>query len=130
MSSDGSSNVQTNPDKEPKLTIDSSSLISITTVSQQVTEQTTSVQTSVQQEYIKLRVITSDMTNEVHFRVRMETNLGRMKRSYCNKMNFEVDQLRFMFDGHRICDNDTPKSLGMMNDDVIEIYEIRIGGNM
>ncbi|KAL4148148.1 hypothetical protein QTP88_002439 [Uroleucon formosanum] len=58
-------------------------------------------------EYIRLRVITSDMTNEVHFR---------------------VDELRFVFDGHRITDEDTPKSLGMINDDVIEIYQERIGG--
>lgn len=79
-------------------------------------------------EYIRLRVITSDMTNEVHFRVKAATSLGRLKRSYCSKLGFQSDELRFVFDGHRITDEDTPKSLGMINDDVIEIYQERTGG--
>jgi small ubiquitin-related modifier len=80
------------------------------------------------EEYIRLRVITADMSNEVHFRVKAATSLLRLKRSYCNKMGFQVNELRFVFDGHRITDMDTPKSLGMINDDVIEIYQERIGG--
>ncbi|XP_025417283.1 small ubiquitin-related modifier-like [Sipha flava] len=83
---------------------------------------------SVSDEYIRLRVITSEMTNEVHFRVKSATTLGRLKRSYCSKLGFQVDELRFVFDGHRITDDDTPKSLGMINDDVIEIYQERSGG--
>lgn len=80
-------------------------------------------------EYIRLRVITSDMTDEVHFRVKSATTLGRLKRSYCSKMGFQVEDLRFVFDGQRITDDDTPKSLGMVNDDVIEIYQQRTGGS-
>jgi len=81
-------------------------------------------------EYIRLRVITSDMTNEVHFRVKAATSLVRLKRSYCSKLGHQVDELRFVFDGHRITDDDTPKKLGMINDDVIEIYQERTGGGM
>jgi len=84
--------------------------------------------TAANDEYIRLRVITSDMTNEVHFRVKAATALVRLKRSYCSKLGFQVDELRFVFDGHRITDEDTPKSLGMMNEDVIEIYQERTGG--
>lgn len=83
---------------------------------------------SASEEYIRLRVITSDMTNEVHFRVKAATALGRLKRSYCSKLGFQVDELRFVFDGHRITDDETPKKLGMINDDVIEIYQERTGG--
>lgn len=79
-------------------------------------------------EYIRLRVITSDMTNEVHFRVKSATALGRLKRSYCSKLGYQENELRFVFDGHRIVDEDTPKKLGMINDDVIEIYQERTGG--
>lgn len=81
-------------------------------------------------EYIRLRVITSDMTNEVHFRVKSATALGRLKRSYCGKLGYQLEELRFVFDGHRITDEDTPKMLGMINDDVIEIYQERTGGGM
>lgn len=86
------------------------------------------VEDKVTDEYIRLRVITSDMTNEVHFRVKAATVLGRLKRSYCSKLGFQAEELRFVFDGHRITDEDTPKSLGMVNDDVIEIYQERTGG--
>jgi len=84
----------------------------------------------VSDEYIRLRVITSDMTNEVHFRVKAATALVRLKRSYCSKLGFQPEELRFVFDGHRITDDDTPKKLGMINDDVIEIYQERTGGCM
>jgi len=88
----------------------------------------TEEKSSVSDEYIRLRVITSDMTNEVHFRVKSATALSRLKRSYCSKLGFQVEELRFVFDGHRITDDDTPKKLGMINDDVIEIYQERTGG--
>jgi len=47
-------------------------------------------------------------------------------------MGFQVEVLRFVFDGHRITDDDddTPKSLGMVNDDVIEIHKEGTGGHM
>lgn len=79
-------------------------------------------------EYIRLRVITGEMTNEIHFRVKPATALGRLKHSYCNKLGLVADELRFIFDGTRISDDDTPNSLGMVDDDVIEIYQERIGG--
>ncbi len=36
--------------------------------------------------------------------------------------------LRFLFDGKRINDDDTPKALEMENDDVIEVYQEQTGG--
>ncbi|KAF0765599.1 small ubiquitin-related modifier-like [Aphis craccivora] len=81
-------------------------------------------------EYIRLRVITSDLNNEVHFRVKAEVSLVRLKRSYCSKLGYQLNELRFVFDGHRITDEDTPKKLGMINDDVIEIYQERNGGGI
>jgi len=80
--------------------------------------------------YINLRVITSDMANEVHFRLKSEVPLVRMKIAYCKKLGLNKDELRFMFDGYRITDNDTPAKLGMIDGDVIEIYQERLGGGM
>lgn len=79
-------------------------------------------------DYIHLRVINSDMTSEVHFRVKPETDLGRLKRSYCKRLGLQLEELRFVFDGYRIADEDTPKSMNMVNNDVIEIYQERSGG--
>ncbi|XP_003244725.1 small ubiquitin-related modifier-like [Acyrthosiphon pisum] len=81
-------------------------------------------------QHIRIRVITSDMTNEVHFRLRKEVPMIRMKRAYAEKLGHNLNELRYVFDGRRITDTDTPKSLGMVNDDVVEIYQERTGGGM
>lgn len=39
---------------------------------------------------------------------------------------FQVNALRFLFDGRRVNDDDTPKSLEMEEDDVIEVYSCDI----
>jgi small ubiquitin-related modifier len=39
-----------------------------------------------------------------------------------------VNTLRFLFDGRRIEDGDTPKSLEMEEDDVIEVFQEQLGG--
>ena len=39
-----------------------------------------------------------------------------------------VTSLRFLFDGRRINDDETPKALEMENDDVIEVYQEQTGG--
>ncbi|CAG0893283.1 unnamed protein product [Darwinula stevensoni] len=39
-----------------------------------------------------------------------------------------VTSLRFLFDGRRINDEETPKQLDMENDDVIEVYQEQTGG--
>jgi hypothetical protein len=36
--------------------------------------------------------------------------------------DFQVGSLRFLFDGRRVNDDDTPKSLEMDEDDVIEVF--------
>ena len=36
--------------------------------------------------------------------------------------------LRFLFDGRRINDDETPKALEMEQDDVIEVYQEQTGG--
>ena len=39
-----------------------------------------------------------------------------------------VTSLRFLFDGRRINDDETPKALEMEQDDVIEVYQEQTGG--
>ena len=72
-------------------------------------------------EYIKLKVVGQD-SNEIHFRVKMSTNMGKLKKSYAERVGVPVSSLRFLFDGRRINDDETPKALEMEQDDVIEVY--------
>uniref|UniRef100_W5KC33 Ubiquitin-like domain-containing protein n=1 Tax=Astyanax mexicanus TaxID=7994 RepID=W5KC33_ASTMX len=39
-----------------------------------------------------------------------------------------MNSLRFLFEGQRITDNQTPKELGMEDEDVIEVYQEQTGG--
>merc|ERR1712025_558097 len=79
-------------------------------------------------EYIKLKVVGQD-SNEIHFRVKQSTNMGKLKKSYSERVGVPVTSLRFLFDGRRINDDETPKALEMEQDDVIEVYQEQTGGN-
>ena len=78
-------------------------------------------------DYIKLKVVGQD-SNEIHFRVKMTTAMGKLKKSYSERVGAPIASLRFLFDGKRINDEETPKSLGMEQDDVIEVYQGQTGG--
>merc|ERR1712038_1845813 len=79
-------------------------------------------------EYIKLKVVGQD-SNEIHFRVKMSTQMGKLKKSYAERVGVPISSLRFLFDGRRINDDETPKQLEMEQDDVIEVYQERTGGH-
>merc|ERR1711962_895867 len=78
-------------------------------------------------EYIKLKVVGQD-SNEIHFRVKQTTQMGKLKKSYSERVGVPVSSLRFLFDGRRINDDETPKALEMEQDDAIEVYQEQTGG--
>merc|ERR1712226_1310500 len=78
-------------------------------------------------EYIKLKVVGQD-SNEIDFCVKMTTQMGKLKKSYSERVGVPVSSLRFLFDGRRINDDETPKQLEMEQDDVIEVYQEQTGG--
>ncbi|XP_053728247.1 small ubiquitin-related modifier 1 [Synchiropus splendidus] len=78
-------------------------------------------------EYIKLKVIGQD-SSEIHFKVKMTTHLKKLKESYSQRQGVPASTLRFLFEGQRIADNQTPKELGMEDEDVIEVYQEQTGG--
>merc|ERR1712130_611964 len=80
-------------------------------------------------EYIKLKVVGQD-SNEIHFRVKHTTQMGKLKKSYSERVGVPVTSLRFLFDGRRINDDETPKALEMEQDDVIEVYQEQTGGTL
>ncbi|CAF3167832.1 unnamed protein product [Rotaria socialis] len=79
------------------------------------------------EEYIKLRVVGQD-NSEVHFKVKMTTSLGKLKKSYAERQGVSAATLRFLFDGKRINDDETPKQLEMEDNDTIEVYQEQVGG--
>ena len=78
-------------------------------------------------DYIKIKVVGQD-TNELHFRVKKSTAFAKLKKSYSDRIGVPLTSLRFLFDGRRIDDNDTPSSLDMEEEDVIEVFQEQTGG--
>merc|ERR1712226_1715866 len=60
-------------------------------------------------EYIKLKVVGQD-SNEIHFRVKQTTQMGKLKKSYSERVGVPQTSLRFLFDGRRINDDDSQSS--------------------
>ena len=73
--------------------------------------------------YIKLRVVDRRSKSEIRFRVKMTTQMEKLKKSYSERVRVPVSSLRFLFDGRQINDDETPKQLEMEQDNVIEVHQ-------
>ena len=58
----------------------------------------------------------------------MTTQMGKLKKSYSERVGASITSLRFLFDGKRINDEETPKSLEMESDCILDIYTEQSGG--
>lgn len=51
--------------------------------------------------------------------------MGQLMKNYATRNGVSVDTIRFLFDGLHIRDEHTPRSLGLREDDVIEVSLLR-----
>ena len=80
-------------------------------------------------EHIRLKVVDQNSTNEIHFRVRMSALMGKLMTAYMDRVGASENSLRFLFDGRRINDTETPKELGLEQDDIIEVFHKQEAGS-
>ena len=83
------------------------------------------METDRDKEYLTLKVVRPSQeldSVEIHFRVKRTTQMGKLKRSYSDRLGVHVSSLRFLYDGRRISDDATPGSLEMESGDYIEVY--------
>lgn len=59
--------------------------------------------------------------NEVFFKIKRQTKLSKVFTAYCSRQSIERANVRFLLDGTRVNDNDTPDSLEMEEGDMIEV---------
>ena len=71
-------------------------------------------------ELIVIKVVGQDLT--LLLRLKMSTNMAKLKKSYADRLGVGLGDLRFLFDGEFIDDEETPKALEMEQDDVIEVH--------
>ena len=54
--------------------------------------------------------------------------MGVLRANFCYEEKLDIDNVRFLLDGERIQDDDTPVSLRLSYGDVIEVYSDMRGG--
>ncbi|CAG9800689.1 unnamed protein product [Chironomus riparius] len=73
--------------------------------------------------HINIKVVGQDKSS-IMFKVLRSAPLKKLMTVYCDRLNFNIRELRFLYDGSRIQDNDTPTSLEM-EDDPAEIDVVK-----
>jgi len=76
---------------------------------------------------INVKVVTST-GDEVFFKIKRNTKLSKLQGAYANKVGKDVGSIRFLYDGNRINDDDTPASLEMDDNDTIDVMVEQVGG--
>ena len=64
------------------------------------------------------------------YRIDINSHLEKFKTSFCNKIGLRVSSMKFFFNGQRIQDQDTVRNLGLMDGDIIDVFNEMIGGGM
>ncbi|KAI0260340.1 ubiquitin-like protein [Gloeopeniophorella convolvens] len=77
---------------------------------------------------INVKVV-SATGEEVFFKIKRNTKLSKLQGAYASKVGKDVSSIRFLYDGARINDDDTPSSLDMQDDDTIDVMVEQVGGS-
>jgi len=64
---------------------------------------------------------------EIHYRVKQTTQLVKVKKCFTERIGVPMNSLRFLYDGRRIVDEDTPGTLEMESGDDITVHN-ELGG--
>lgn len=76
---------------------------------------------------INIKVASQD-GNEIFFKLSKTTPLSKLMTAYCSRQGVEITSIRFLFDGQRIMQENTPNDLDMENEDVIDAVLQQTGG--
>ncbi|KAG5734862.1 hypothetical protein E4T56_gene613 [Termitomyces sp. T112] len=77
---------------------------------------------------INIKVVSST-GEEVFFKIKRSTKLSKLQGAYANKVGKDVSSIRFLYDGSRISEDDTPTSLDMEDNDTIDVMVEQVGGS-
>ncbi|KDQ52592.1 hypothetical protein JAAARDRAFT_40201 [Jaapia argillacea MUCL 33604] len=77
---------------------------------------------------INIKVVTST-GEEVFFKIKRNTKLLKLQSAYASKVGKDVSSIRFLYDGERIQEDDTPSTLNMEDNDTIDVMVEQVGGS-
>ncbi|KAJ7453705.1 small ubiquitin-related modifier [Mycena galericulata] len=70
---------------------------------------------------INIKVVSST-GEEVFFKIKRSTKLSKLQGAYASKVGKDVGSIRFLYDGARINDDDTPQSLDMEDNGALSLF--------
>jgi len=73
-------------------------------------------------------VVLSQDGGQVHFKIRDTTPMSKLMNAYLERQGAQADNVRFLFDGIRLTETDTPRSLEMAEGDTIDAVLAQTGG--
>ena len=76
---------------------------------------------------INLKVMGQD-GKFLKFKIAKHTALKKLMLTYCERAGLDIQTIRFSFDGARINESDTPKSLDLQEGDTLEVFMQQTGG--
>lgn len=62
------------------------------------------------------------------FKIRATTPLNKLMNVYCERAGIDRSSVRFLYDGNHIRDGETASSLGMEDEDIIDVMLQQTGG--
>ncbi|CAI2381917.1 unnamed protein product [Moneuplotes crassus] len=77
--------------------------------------------------HINIKVKNQDGA-EIFFKIKKSTNLKKLMDAYCSRQGLMANTCRFIFDGERLRETDTPNSVEMENGDEIDVMVEQTGG--
>mmetsp|Transcript_28470 Transcript_28470/g.32930 ORF Transcript_28470/g.32930 Transcript_28470/m.32930 type:complete len:108 (+) Transcript_28470:41-364(+) len=77
--------------------------------------------------YLNLKVKSQD-GEEVFFKIKKSTQFKKLMDAYCNRQQINPQNVRFLFDGERIAETQTPNELNMEDGDEIDVVIEQTGG--
>ncbi|MCJ1407664.1 hypothetical protein MMC19_001735 [Ptychographa xylographoides] len=80
-----------------------------------------------QAEHLNIKV--TDNNNEVFFKIKRTTALKKLMDAFCDRQGKAPNTVRFLFDGARVQQTDSPDSLDMQDGDTLEVHQEQIGGS-
>mmetsp|Transcript_8403 Transcript_8403/g.34112 ORF Transcript_8403/g.34112 Transcript_8403/m.34112 type:complete len:92 (-) Transcript_8403:118-393(-) len=78
-------------------------------------------------DHISLKVKGQD-GQEVFFKIKKTAKLGKMMKAYAERQAIGQDSIRFVFDGMRLNENQSPAELDMEDNDEIDAFLEQVGG--
>jgi len=62
------------------------------------------------------------------FKIKPDTSMRKLMKEFCRQRELEYGSIRFIFDGNRIKEEDTVRTIGIKSDEIIDALSTQIGG--